>query len=281
MKREFHDLAETLLNHESSSESGGATAWGNLGYWEHARSYPQACAALADQLGTRLQLGADTRLLDIGFGCGDQILHWRQHYGVREITGLNLSRSQTDFARRRLADAGAAETAGRLHAGSVAQLTQWATNIGLQKADAILALDCAYHFPSRRKFLAGAAALLGPGGRLGVTDLVLAQQPLAFWKRAPLRLMTHFCHIPWHNLVDADTYRAQWREAGFALEFCADITEQVFAPFGQWLRRYRAALNPALAGPADWRKYEATAAFLYWAQRQQVLRYIVCTGVVQ
>lgn len=274
MPREFHDLAERQLNHES----GGATAWGNFGDWQTAQTYPAACTALADQLGTRLALSARSRVMDVGFGCGDQLLHWVRHYGVRQLAGLNLSSSQTDFARQRLADAGHPNIAAALMVGSARDLVPRATAGGQARPDTVIALDCAYHFESRTRFLTDAANVLAPGGQLGVTDLVLARDTRPWRHAAALMFMTRSARIPRANLVTADTYRAQWRQAGFAEPAFVDISEQVMLPFGDWLRRYKQSLAPALRARINWRKYDATAAFMRWACRERVLRYIVCVG---
>src|SRR5688572_6050709 len=46
--------------------------WLNLGYWESARTYPEAAAALACQLGDAAGLGPGDELLDVGFGFAEQ-----------------------------------------------------------------------------------------------------------------------------------------------------------------------------------------------------------------
>lgn len=275
MSREFHDLAEAALN----LESGGRTHWGNLGGWEHARTYPEACEALADRLARGLKLDAGTRLIDVGFGCGDQVLHWIRRYGLRQVAGLNLSRSQTELARRRVAQSGYPDIADRLQQGSADSLGDWASRTGQAPVDAIVALDCAYHFPSRSDFLRQAAGVLRPAGRLALSDLVLARPVPALHRRALLRVMAGFSRIPPQNLVSQDVYRAQWREAGLEVEVLEDLTDHVFRPFGDWLARYRAALDPDVARRIDWTKYRATAAFLRWADEQRVLRYVSCVGV--
>ncbi|WP_162851383.1 class I SAM-dependent methyltransferase [Panacagrimonas perspica] len=274
MSGEFHDLSEAALNFES----GGRTHWGNLGDWQHARSYPDACAALADRLASGLRLDGATRLVDVGFGCGDQILHWIRRYGVRHIAGLNLSHSQTELARRRVVDSGHPGIADGLQQGSVDALAEWAARTNQAPVDAIVALDCAYHFPSRRAFLRQAAQVLRPGGRIALSDLILARPGLPLHRRALLGVMGHFSRIPPENLVGRDDYLAQWRDAGLEVEAFEDITGHVFQPFGAWLERYRASLEPDVAHRIDWKKYRATAAFLRWADRQQVLRYVSCVG---
>jgi len=69
------------------------------------------------------------------------------------------------------------------------------------------------------------------------------------------------------------------RAAGLEVEVLEDLTDHVFRPFGDWLARYRAALDPDVARRIDWTKYRATAAFLRWADEQRVLRYVSCVGV--
>lgn len=275
MAGEFHDLSEQLLNRES----GGATAWGNLGYWADAAHYQDACTALADQVAGRLRLSPTTRLIDVGFGCGDQLLHWHARYGVRDMTGLNLSHSQTAAARRRLGDAGLHDVAGRLHRGSATGLASSAYPFARDGADAIVALDCAYHFASRTRFLQQAAAVLSRGGRLGVTDLVLGDSAISLRERTALSAIARLSHIPRTNLVNAATYQRQWQAAGFTIECFADISDEVMPGFGHWLRGYRRRYGSGTSR-RHWWKYEATAAFLRWAWRGGRLRYVVCTGIL-
>lgn len=214
----------------------------------------------------------------MGFGCGDQVLRWREHFGVREIDGLNLSHSQTAFARERTAQHGHADLAPRLHVGDARSLGAWARQTGVAP-DTVLALDCAYHFPSRADFLAAACQLLPPGGRIGLTDLVLARDSLhPLRERLPLRVIAGASHIPHANLVTESDYRAHWTRAGIQVETFHDLTPQVFQPFGDWLRRYGAGLDPAAARSVRWGKFTAVARFLAWAQTRGVLRYVLCTG---
>lgn len=283
-RAEFHDLADArALNHES--DSGEPTHWGNLGHWSRTgMRYPQACAELADRTVAGLELGPSSRLVDVGFGCGEQVLHWIRRYGVREIDGLNVSRSQTALARERLAQAGHPDVAQRLQQGSATELEAWWKDRA--KADAIVALDCAYHFaPSRAVFLHQAARVLRPGGRLALSDLVLARDDLSLPQRTVLAGMARLSRIPRANLLNAfgadplpADYRAQLQRAGFEIERFEDVTSSVFTPFGEWLSRYRAALDPAIRRRIGWAKYRVTAAFLRWAEKERVLRYVLCTA---
>lgn len=274
---EFHDLGDAqALNHESND--GDRTHWGNLGLWSRpGMRYAEACAELADRTVAGLELGRATHLVDVGFGCGEQVLHWIRRYGVRQIDGLNLSRSQTVLARERIAAAGHADVAQRLARGSATKLEAWWKNRA--KADAVVALDCAYHFaPSRAIFLDQAARVLRSGGRLALSDLVVARTDLSLRQRAVLAGMARLSRIPPANLLTADHYRGGLERAGFGIERFEDVTSLVFTPFGQWLARYRAALDPAIRRRIGWTKYRATASFLRWAEQGRVLRYVVCVG---
>lgn len=280
-RREFHDLAlAAALNHES--DAGEHTHWGNLGLWSRpGMRYADACAGLADRVVQGLGLGPDTRLVDVGFGCGDQVLRWISRYGVRRVHGLNVSRSQTALARQRVAAAGHGDIAQQLEQGSATDLYAWwsARAAAGVKADAVVALDCAYHFaPSRRVFLRQAASVLRPGGRLALCDVVLARADLSLRQRAVLAGMARLSHIPAANLLTAKDYRLQLGRAGFEIEHFDDLTAAVFTPFGEWLDRYRAALHPALRRRVAWTRYRATASFLRWADQERVLRYVVCVA---
>lgn len=277
MDREFHDLAERALNHES----GGATCWGNLGLWRRADTYPDACAALADALADAVRLGPQSRLIETGFGCGDSLLHWRRRYGVADIAGLNLSHSQTALARQRLAEAGHADIAHAIRAADVHALPAFVAErraAGLNDVDTLLALDCAYHFRTRDRFLQDAAAVLPEGGTLGLADILLARDDLGVMQSLPLRAFARVAHLPHANLQTEAAYRAGWTRAGFTITHFEDVTREVFLGFGAWLDRYRTALDPALSRRIRWAKYTGTARVLRWAVRHRVLRFVICAG---
>src|SRR5262245_46317707 len=76
--------------------------WLNLGYWESARSYPDAAAALATLVAEAARLDSSDELLDVGFGFAEQDLFWIQRYGVKRITGINVTAMQVEHARQRV-----------------------------------------------------------------------------------------------------------------------------------------------------------------------------------
>ncbi len=273
-RAEFYDLADARnLNGESAQAGEPVTAWGNLGDWSQAKTYPDACEALARRLGEAADLGAHSRVFDVGFGCGDQLLYWLQHFRVAALCGDNVSASQTRVAKARLQAAGYAQWACQVEQGSAVDPKRVAGEV-----NTVLALDCAYHFPNRELFFRNATAWVGPAGTLALVDLVLGERAQPLPRKLVLSAMGRAAHFPVANRVGETTYRQQLADAGWEVTQWQDLTDCMFQPFGQWLNRYRnTACAPQLPARA-WTKYRATARFLSWAARHDVLRAVLCVA---
>lgn len=268
---EFFNLAEVPLNRDGE-------AWGNLGYWEFATQYSEACRELATLLGSACELNADSAVLDAGFGCGDQLLHWLEHFGVQCITGVNLSQSQTEFARTRMLASAYAPAVATLQQGNINDPGVWDSLAG-HGINRVVALDCAYHFPDRSDFIERSGGLLPEGGRLGLTDFVLAEPHRGrSFRGAALASMLRASRIPSQNLVQLPRYVEQLEDAGFREVQSRDISEWVMPSFGQWLRSFKRTHRWRMPR-SRWLKYEVTGAFLDWAYRRQVLRYVMISAV--
>ncbi len=274
---EFYDLSERLLN-------SGDAYWGNLGYWQTGSDYSSACEALAHQLAIKVGLGVSSRIFDAGFGCGDQLLLWSEYYQVEFLCGINYSTSQTAVAQQRLAKSGTqGHFAQYIMEGDVTNnllLTDLLTNKH-HTVNTVLALDCAYHFPSRNTFFNDSFHILdknGKGGCIGLTDIVLANPHLSWLKRKVLNTMLGLSKIPPENIVTLERYQQQLQQAGFQHINNQDISEYVLEPFGRWLKSSAIAKRKLKGHRSAWLKYKVTAAFLGWAYRNNVLRYIVITA---
>ncbi len=211
--------------------AGTTATWQNLGYWTHNEGYRDAARALAVHLGEALALEPKDRVIDVGCGCGDQLSVWRRQFGVNSVLAYEPHGPSAARAADRANDLGGV----RVEQASDADLRD-------QQASAILSLDAAYHFPSRREFLRCAASGLAPGGRLGVTDLFVPSRGPGL--RA--RTFAWAAGIPQRNLWS----RAQWHDeldrAGFEVQAWTDLTTPVFAGFGGFGRR---VLSRALRSP--------------------------------
>ena len=105
--RYYEYLGDDVVGGEGSRpEALDRPLWLNLGYWQTARTYPEAASAMARLVAEAAQLGANDRLLDVGFGFAEQDFFWLEHYGVKSITGLNITPMQVERAKQRAAQRG-------------------------------------------------------------------------------------------------------------------------------------------------------------------------------
>ncbi|MEJ6594799.1 class I SAM-dependent methyltransferase [Parasphingorhabdus sp.] len=271
---EFHDLAELALNREGES-------WGNLGYWQIATDYSDACRALALLLGKQAGLDRQSVVFDAGFGCGDQLLLWLQHFRVAQVQGANLSYSQTSYATAKLANAGFPAAANAIVRADINDPEVW--NAAVERSSHVLALDCAYHFPNRVEFFALARKHLAPAGRLALTDFMLSDQHrIGSFAHRLLRWMLKRSHIEEANIVRREIYLRQLQETGFSDIRIIDISEHVMPGFARAIQKL-CQKNPSAdvgkrIGWSGLIKYRLTSRFLEWAYRRSILRYCVISA---
>lgn len=216
---------------ELYSQSGMPSGRGflNFGWWEGGcSSLEEACEELVRRVGREARLSPQDRVLDVGFGLGEQDLLWTREFGVEHIVGLNVAFPQAREARRRSLRAGFSHIRHVIADAVRPPLTTGGF-------DKLLALECAFHFRTRRDFLAEARRVLAPGGRLVLTDIVRGDLRVGglkgFRQRAFGRLQERHWHIPPANTINLDTYRSHLSQAGFQEIRVEDITESVLLPF--------------------------------------------------
>lgn len=208
----------------------------NLGYWTDASDLDQASDALAMLVGEAADVGPGGTLLDVGFGFADQDMLWADRLRPDRIIGLNITASQVAVARRRVAERGLGDRID-LRQGSATDM-----ELPPESVDAVVALECAFHFRSRERFFAEAWRVLKPGGRLVTADILpmpnaagalqRLQQRLSWWMVA-----SRFA-IPPENAYTQPTYRTKLAAQGFAEIRIDSIRDRVYAPLHQYLIRH-------------------------------------------
>jgi ubiquinone/menaquinone biosynthesis C-methylase UbiE len=107
------------------------------------------------------------RVLDVGSGFGGTVAAIDERFRDVTLVGLDIDDRQLEICARRVRP-GPSNALGWVNASG--------TELPLRDAafDAVLSIEAMWHFPSRAAFLAEAARVLRPGGRLAVVDLLIA-----------------------------------------------------------------------------------------------------------
>jgi len=145
----------------------------------------------------------------------------------------------------------------------------------LGRFDAVLALDCAYHFSSRSAVSRRAFDALVPGGVLAAMDL-LPTADAPGWLR---RLAPRF-GIPDANWVTASQLAKALALQGYADIAIEDLSHAVLAGFARHVARHRASLARAAArvGPGALVPVLASAALAGAAARRGWLGFVCVTA---
>jgi len=238
-----YGLFHLSLNKSSfeDSDSPPVTEWLNMGYWKDAKTFPEACKALA----LKMILAADPKeggtIMDVGHGTGESLLlllsdpsiprpshligitsldiHYRRSRDrVDKFQATHQNKVSVDLHHRDAVFDGATHNTHPLNPSSPITF------------NSILALDCAYHFNTRHKFLEQSFQKLAPdGGSIALADICFS--PSSF------QMITSMLNlIPKHNQISLEDYVEKMTQIGYVDVNLEDVTSEVFPGFVSFLK---------------------------------------------
>lgn len=211
--------------------NAGATdaMWTNLGFWPGASGYVEAARALAMHVGQAAQLRAGDVVADYACGYGDSLRLWVEAFDVQRVVGVEPDPAIADAVRARVQAWGLSAritvVAARAEAVSPTALAEDVT--------AVVCVDAAYHFASRRRWLVDVIEQLPRDGRLGLADLVFAARAAGSWRIAGLARMVN---IPAANLETTDHIETVIAGAGARVRWSESAGEAVLDGFCREIR---------------------------------------------
>jgi len=208
----------------------------------------------------------DLDILDIGSGCGDST-HLLSQLKPKSLKGVTSEPTQAAIARRRFSEI------SFVHADAV----EYVASLKDESVDRIFALDCAYHFSSRKRFLEHSARVLCSNGRIAMTDLVLGDR-VSWSQKLFMRLIAFLTGAPFSNFKGMEQYRSDFIQAGFDNVTIDDISEDVFPGLLEFIYRHRADMT-RFGIEGRWTGYLVFAKVLRWWLASRVVRFVIVQAV--
>jgi microcystin synthetase protein McyJ len=212
----------------------GDRPFANYGYWTRpGLTMAQASEAMAALVAASAGLGPGDRVLDVGCGYGACAVVYAERFAPDSIVGIDVTPTRIEAGREYVAQCGFEQVID-LRLGD-------ATRLALADAefDKLLAVECAFHFDTRRDFFREAARVLKPAGVLALTDLIPKRGvDLQAYLQEENTLAADIDMYNRANAYDADMYATYLREAGFGDIRIESMTEWTLARFVPELHQY-------------------------------------------
>ncbi len=198
--------------HEQRRDAFDDRPYANYGYWTRpGLSMADAAEAMAGFVAGAAGLGPQDEVLEVGCGYGACAVRYASAFGAKSIIGIDITPTRIEHGNAYVAEHGLSDVI-QLRLGDATKL-----DFADASFDKLIAVECAFHFDTRRDFLREAGRVLRPGGTLVVTDLIPKRgADLSRYVEVENTLAADIEMYNAKNAYDADVYTAYLRESGFS-----------------------------------------------------------------
>jgi SAM-dependent methyltransferase len=219
-------------------DGGGPASWWHHLHWglyddaasddDSPEAYVAAATALTERVVTAGGVADGRTILDVGCGFGGTLAHVAARNRGCRLAGLNIDERQLRWARRLLGPD------PPLVVGDGCCLP-----VGPETLDHVLAVECVFHFPSRKGFFREVARVLRPAGTLALSDFLLSPggMPTFLAKVAELGPGDWYGHSA--APVTSAAYERLGRVMGLEMLADDDVTADTLPTYAARRRLYR------------------------------------------
>jgi erythromycin 3''-O-methyltransferase len=244
--------------------SGNGKNYMNFGLWDGgSKTLEDSNERLCDLVADRSDFPSAKRVLDVGFGHGEQITRWNKKNKDMVILGIELEEAHVR-AGEALVESGALGTNVSFLRGDACDLPCKDSSF-----DRVVSVESAFHYDPREKFFREASRVLSPGGKLVIADIVRDNEGGLCSDLAGL-VASHFLSAPLCNAITVDKWVEQLEASGFEVEW-EDITERTFVPYLAYMRNNLSLSNSGL----QWLACSSVSIWETICARFRPFRYVV------
>lgn len=204
------------------------------GYWDQpdeadgsAEDYALAAERLCQLVCDAAQIADGTRVLDCGCGFGGTIASLNERFSSCLFTGVNIDQRQLTRAAEIVVPANDNQVTFRL--ADACDLP-----FGPEEFDAVLAVECIFHFPDRARFFAGAGRVLTRGGRLTLSDFIPPAHVVPYLESGFDPLADPATQNSYGRIdvrCTIEEYRELGKQAGLELDYEYDMTRHTLPTY--------------------------------------------------